>query len=68
MIDVLVEYEINHRGRQAVQDPKISQYLYGLTTLAEETKLQISQYVATKAALESFCLSWWQLKNAAQLW
>ena len=68
MIDALVEDEINHRGRHAVKDPRVSKYLQALVTQAEETKLQIAQYVGAKAALESFCLSWWQLKNMSQLW
>jgi DNA polymerase III delta prime subunit len=68
MIDVLVEDEINRRGRVAINDPKISKYLFSLANLAEDTNLQITQYVATKSALESFCLSWWQLKNVFQLW
>ncbi len=68
MIDVLVEDEINRRGRAAINDPRISQYLFSLVNLAEDTKLQIAQYVATKSALESFCLAWWQLKNTSQFW
>ncbi len=68
MIDVLVEDEINHRGRAAIKDPRVSKYLQALVVQAEESKLQIAQYVATKSALESFCLSWWQLKNGSQFW
>lgn len=68
MIDALVDDEINRRGRAAVKDPRISKYLFSLTALAEDAKLQIAQYVSPKASLESFCLSWWQLKNTAQLW
>jgi hypothetical protein len=68
MIDALVEDEIAHKGRNAVKDPSVSHYLHNLVLLSEETKLQITQYVAVKSALESFCLSWWQLKNISQVW
>lgn len=68
LIDALVEDEITHRGRNAIKDPRVSKYLHNLVSLAEDTKLQITQYVAVKSALESFCLSWWQLKNISQVW
>jgi DNA polymerase III delta prime subunit len=68
VIDTLVEDELAKQGKIAITNSRVAKYLYDLTLLAETTKLQITQYVATKSSLESFCLSWWQLKNNAQLW
>jgi DNA polymerase III, delta subunit len=68
IIDVLIASEVAKFGSEAPGSTRISKYLQALVLLAEDAKLQIDQYVAIKPALESFCLAWWQLKNAHGLW
>jgi DNA polymerase III delta prime subunit len=68
MLDALIEEETGRLSFRAISNFKVSKYLEKLIKLEEETKLQIEHYVSPKAAIESFCLSWYQLKNEFGYW
>lgn len=68
MLDALIEEETTRLSFRAISNFKVSKYLEKLIKLEEETKLQIDHYVTPKAAIESFCLSWYQLKNEFGYW
>jgi len=68
LLDALIEEETGRLSFRAISNFKVSKYLEKLIKLEEETKLQIEHYVSPKAAIESFCLSWYQLKNEFGYW
>lgn len=62
MIDIAVSKEIEQHKEAAERDPETCRYLCRLTDLSEECKKRIDHFVAPKAALEAFALSWHKLK------
>ena len=68
LLDALIEEETSRLSFRAIRNFKVSKYLDKLIKLEEETKLQIQHYVSPKAAIESFCLSWCQLKIEFGYW
>jgi DNA polymerase III delta prime subunit len=65
-IDFAVNLEVGRLGKRSVEDKQTAGYLADLLWLAQESKLQIEQYVSAKAAIETFVLSWWQLRKTAK--
>jgi hypothetical protein len=65
-IDFAVNLEVARVGKRAINDKLAAGYLADLLWLAEEAKLHIEQYVSAKAAIETFVLSWWQLRKTAK--
>ena len=65
-IDFAVNLEVARVGKKAINDKLAAGYLADLLWLAEEAKLHIEQYVSAKAAIETFVLSWWQLRKTAK--
>jgi len=65
-IDFAVNLEITRLSKKAMEDKQAAGYLSDLLWLAEEAKLQIEQYVSSKAAIETFVLSWWQLRKTTK--
>ncbi|MBS1952803.1 MAG: hypothetical protein JST89_01315 [Cyanobacteria bacterium SZAS-4] len=65
VLDLVTNLEICRIGERASTDRTAAGYLADLLSLAEELKLQLVHYVSSKAAIETFVLSWWQLRRAA---
>lgn len=65
VLDLATNLEICRIGERASLDRAAAGYLADLLSLAEEVKLQLDHYVSSKAAIETFVLSWWQLRRAA---
>jgi DNA polymerase III delta prime subunit len=65
VLDLATNLEISRVGERASADSATAGYLADLLSLAEEVKLQIGHYVSSKAAIETFVLSWWRLRRAA---
>lgn len=65
VLDLVTNLEICRIGERASLDRTAAGYLADLLSLAEEVKLQMDHYVSSKAAIETFVLSWWQLRRAA---
>jgi DNA polymerase III delta prime subunit len=65
VLDLATNLEISRVGERASVDSVAAGYLSDLLSLAEEVKLQIGHYVSSKAAIETFVLSWWRLRIAA---
>ena len=62
--DLAIDLEISRVGEKASFDSSAAGYLADLLSLAEEVKLQLDHYVSSKAAIETFVLSWWHLRAA----
>jgi len=60
-IDLLVSLELKGMWQSAVASHGISGYSKRLIDLSETTKEQLLHYVSSKAAMESFTVSWWKL-------
>ncbi|HEY9679066.1 MAG TPA: hypothetical protein V6C76_13740 [Drouetiella sp.] len=65
VLDLATNLEINRVGERASSDRAAAGYLADLLSLSEEVKLQLDHYVSSKAAIETFVLSWWRLRAAA---
>ncbi len=65
VLDLATNLEICRIGERASLDRAAAGYLADLLSLAEEVKLQLDHYVSSKAAVETFVLSWWRLRRAA---
>lgn len=65
VLDLATNLEISRIGERACIDRVAAGYLSDLLSLAEDVKLQIGHYVSSKAAIETFVLSWWQLRKTA---
>lgn len=65
ILDLATNMEISRIGERASKDSAAAGYLADLLSLAEEVKLQLGHYVSSKAAIETFVLSWWRLRRAA---
>lgn len=63
LIDGAVLTELEIIGTRAVNEPKISGYVRGLATLADEAKIQLRGYVTPKAAVDSFVVEWANLRS-----
>jgi hypothetical protein len=63
IIDFALKLEIARVGARSIGEKRFAAYLADLLSLAEEAKLQIEQYVSSKAVIETFVLSWWQLRQ-----
>ncbi len=63
VLDLATNLEISRVGERASMDSVAAGYLSDLLSLAEEVKLQIGHYVSSKAAIETFVLSWWRLRT-----
>ncbi|HEY9713470.1 MAG TPA: hypothetical protein V6C72_08360 [Chroococcales cyanobacterium] len=63
LIDLVVSLEAARLGKRTVAESASALYLKNLLSLAENAKMQVDHYVSPKAALESFTLSWWQLRQ-----
>ncbi|CAN5484588.1 hypothetical protein BH10CYA1_BH10CYA1_23510 [soil metagenome] len=64
VLDLATNLEISRIGERASLDSAAAGYLADLLSLAEEVKLQLGHYVSSKAAIETFVLSWWRLRRA----
>jgi len=62
-IDAAVAVELKRLGQRSLSSSEASQYLRDLVQLSESAKEHIDHYVSPKAAVESFALSWWQLRT-----
>ncbi|HEY9731120.1 MAG TPA: hypothetical protein V6C89_04370 [Drouetiella sp.] len=65
ILDLAVNMEISRIGDRACRDSAAAGYLADLLSLAEELRLHLDHYVSSKAAIETFVLSWWKLRRAA---
>jgi hypothetical protein len=65
VLDLAVNLEISRIGERACRDSAAAGYLADLLSLAEELRLHLDHYVSSKAAIETFVLSWWKLRRAA---
>lgn len=62
-IDLLLSMELK-RLREKTANADTARYLSRLYDLAQTSKEQIDHYVSTKAVIESFALSWYQMTEA----
>lgn len=60
-IDLLVGLELERIAVSAMRDNAWSSYAKSLLKLSETTKRQLDHSVSSKAAMESFTLSWWRI-------
>ncbi len=65
VLDLATNLEISRIGERASLDSAAAGYLADLLSLSEDVKLQLVHYVSSKAAIETFVLSWWRLRRAA---
>jgi hypothetical protein len=63
-IDLLVTLELQHVGGTTWEHTQLSGYAAQLLAAAQASKEQLEHYVTSKAAMESFALSWWRLAAA----